>query len=87
MAGKNISIAKLIAKRLVDGQLKVKARYFWKIADLRGFLVSLPDSAYRFQHQLDGQGVKNLISKPDPEKRLWEHVKYIIKHLADMKDA
>ena len=28
-----------------------------------------------------------MLSKPDPEAKLWEHVSYIIRHLTGMKNA
>jgi hypothetical protein len=65
----------------------VKVRYLEKIEDLKKWQDDFSDLEYRFLNHLDGDGVRNLMNNPCPERLLWRHLKYILKHREKMVDA
>jgi hypothetical protein len=80
-------MSSLVAKHLVGRKKEVKVRYLEKIEDSKKWQDDFSDQEYRFLNHLDGDGVRNLMNDPCPERLLWRHLKYILKHREKMVDA
>ena len=80
-------MSSLIAKHLVNRKKEIKVRYLEKIDDLKKWQADFTDQEYRFLNHLDGDGIRNLMKDACPERLLWRHLKFILKHWEKMVDA
>ena len=87
-ANKRTRIAYTLGRKFLTRSKTVLIRYLYKIHDSRHWVSKIDDRQYRFEHQLDGTGIKDLWKRKDvrPEEILWKHLKFIGDHMDKLVD-
>ena len=78
--------AKMIAKRLVEREKPVRVRYLKMIEDSATWTHVLRDAPLRFEQHFDSEGLRLLMTYPQPERILWKHLEFMRVHKNEMVD-
>jgi hypothetical protein len=79
--------AKMIANRLVARRKPVSVRYLKMIEDSVIWTRVLNDLPLRFEQHFDAEGLRLLMSYPQPERILWNHLEFMRAHKGEMRDV
>ena len=74
---KNSTLAKHLADLFVEREKPVKVRYFELICNQSYWTNNCSNLEYRFENHLDWDGICKIMEHPEPERILWEHLKYM----------
>ena len=83
---KNSRPAKMIADRLVVRNEPVSVRYLKLIEDSATWTHFLRDAPLRFEQHFDSEGLRLLMTYPQPERILWKHLEFMRVHKNEMRD-
>jgi hypothetical protein len=83
---KNSRPAKMIADRLVVRNEPVSVRYLKLIEDSATWTHVLRDAPLRFEQHFDSEGLRLLMTYPQPERILWKHLEFMRVHKGEMID-
>ncbi len=83
---KNSRPAKMIADRLVARNEPVSVRYLKLIEDSATWTHVLRDAPLRFEQHFDSEGLRLLMTYPQPERILWKHLEFMRVHKGEMID-
>ena len=78
--------AKIIANRLVARKEPVRVRYLKMIEDSATWTNVLRDAPLRFEQHFDSEGLRLLMTYPQPERILWKHLEFMRVHKNEMVD-
>ena len=74
---KNSTLAKHLADLFVEREKPVKVRYFELICNQSHWTNNCSNLEYRFENHLDWEGICRFMDHSEPERMLWEHLKYM----------
>jgi hypothetical protein len=74
---KNSMVATILATKFVERELPVKVRYFELISNQSYWTNNCKNHKFRFENHLDWDGINKFMEHPEPERMLWEHLKYM----------
>ena len=78
--------ARMIANRLVARKEPVRVRYLKMIEDSATWTHVLRDAPLRFEQHFDSEGLRLLMTYPQPERILWKHLEFMRVHKNEMVD-
>ena len=76
----------LMALKLVNRGKPIQVRHLKLIEGSLDWAINAPSLALRFESHWDGVGMDNLMNNDQPEKVIWEHLKFIQKNYMNLKD-